>query len=598
MCDVGRPCAEHIIALPAPSRRRIRLRGDLFVADSARNEVFEISVGGAVTVVAGNGTQGFSGDGGPATAAELNAPTSVAIGTDGTLYIADTGNERIRAVKGGTISTFAGNGARGFSGDGGPATSASLNHPVALALDSTGALLVCDEGNERIRRVSAGQISTIAGTGRKASRATAALQPPLSLTSLPESPRLSDGRIFIADTANQRVRLVSSAGVISTYAGTGVPGTPAKTAPRRRRSSSGPSSLALDAANELYIADEDNHRLRRIAADGTITTVAGDGTRRRRGRIIALTSLRICPRRGGLDFRLARHCRFREPQPADPLFRRKTLHPRRWHVAQLRSLQRTQRGLRHRANSRQRQWQPRDAARPDHDHGWGNGACNAARWQGAATIALPTLGAGTHTLTATYSGDGLHPSASATTSMTISPAPVTATAPVATVVYGAPLPAINGTLARRSAARSARRRRLHCQRAANTVSGHLSDYGDAHGSRQQQLHASHRPRTPARSPLFPRRPRRRSLRRQPRTPRFHWNSPRALLPRPPARLLAPCSFSMAGTSSQLCRSSTARPLQSSSIRPAATTRSPSRTPATQTSSKHITERPRSRERDA
>src|ERR1700760_4061867 len=85
--------------------------GDLFIADTARNQVFEVSVGGAITVVAGNGTQGFSGDGGPATAAQLNAPVSVAVAADGTLYIADTGNQRIRAVRDGNIATFAGNGA-------------------------------------------------------------------------------------------------------------------------------------------------------------------------------------------------------------------------------------------------------------------------------------------------------------------------------------------------------------------------------------------------------------------------------------------------------------------------------------------------------
>ena len=90
---------------------------------------------------------------------------SVVVAADGTLYIADTGNQRIRVVKGGDITTFAGSGARGFSGDGGLATAAALNHPVALALDTTGALLICDQGNERVRRISAGQIATVAGNG-------------------------------------------------------------------------------------------------------------------------------------------------------------------------------------------------------------------------------------------------------------------------------------------------------------------------------------------------------------------------------------------------------------------------------------------------
>ena len=96
--------------------------GDLFIADTARNQVFEITVGGTIAVVVGNGTQGFSGDGGPATAAQLNAPMSVAVATNGILYIADTGNQRIRAVQNGNITTVAGNGVRGFAGDG-PAAS-------------------------------------------------------------------------------------------------------------------------------------------------------------------------------------------------------------------------------------------------------------------------------------------------------------------------------------------------------------------------------------------------------------------------------------------------------------------------------------------
>src|SRR6185312_6875345 len=173
--------------------------GDLFIADTARNQVFEISAGGTISVVAGNGIQGFSGDGGSATSAELNAPMSVAVAADGTIYIADTGNQRIRAVHGGSITTFAGNGARGFAGDGGPATAAALNHPVALALDATGALLVCDQGNERVRRISAGHIVTIAGNGVQGfagdggAATSAELNEPSGVTAS------ADGRIFIAD---------------------------------------------------------------------------------------------------------------------------------------------------------------------------------------------------------------------------------------------------------------------------------------------------------------------------------------------------------------------------------------------------------------
>jgi sugar lactone lactonase YvrE len=139
--------------------------GNLYFADTNRQAVYESSLAGALTVVAGNGVQGFSGDGGAATSAELDSPQGVAVGADGTLYIADTGNERIRAVSAGQISTFAGNGSVGFAGDGGAAVGASFRRPNALAIDASGALLVCDAGNERVRRISSGVIATIAGSG-------------------------------------------------------------------------------------------------------------------------------------------------------------------------------------------------------------------------------------------------------------------------------------------------------------------------------------------------------------------------------------------------------------------------------------------------
>ena len=188
--------------------------GDLFIADAARNQVFEISVGGAISVIAGNGTQGFAGDGGPAISAELNSPMSVAVTADGMLYIADTGNQRIRVVQGGIITTFGGSGARGFSGDGGLAIAAALNRPVALAIDLTGALLVCDQGNERVRRISAGQIVTIAGNGVQGFAGDGGAAVAAELNEPSGIAAAADGRIFIADTDNQRIRVVSSGGTI------------------------------------------------------------------------------------------------------------------------------------------------------------------------------------------------------------------------------------------------------------------------------------------------------------------------------------------------------------------------------------------------
>jgi sugar lactone lactonase YvrE len=192
--------------------------GNLYVADAGRHQVFEATLSGAWLLVAGSGVQGFSGDGGAAISAELNSPQAVAVGPDGTLYIADTGNQRIRAVANGIITTFAGNGSAGHSGDGGPATAASLAQPNALALDLTGALLICDSANHRIRRIAGGILTTIAGNGIQGfsgdgGAATAAeLDTPSAVTVS------SSGAIFIADAHNHRIRVIATDGIITTYA--------------------------------------------------------------------------------------------------------------------------------------------------------------------------------------------------------------------------------------------------------------------------------------------------------------------------------------------------------------------------------------------
>jgi hypothetical protein len=129
--------------------------GNVFVADSSNNLVLRISVSGTINVVAGNGIGGFSGDGGPATSASVSLPTAVTVDSAGNLYIADSFNSRIRKVSNGIITTVAGNGSYDFSGDGGPATSASLYQPQGIAVDSAGNLYIDDAGNYRIREVLA-----------------------------------------------------------------------------------------------------------------------------------------------------------------------------------------------------------------------------------------------------------------------------------------------------------------------------------------------------------------------------------------------------------------------------------------------------------
>lgn len=424
--------------------------GDLFIADTARNQVFEISVGGAVTVVAGTGTQGFAGDGGPATAAQLNAPTSVAVAADGTLYIADTGNQRVRVVQGRTIATFAGSGATGFAGDGGPTTAAALNRPTAVVLDSTGALLVCDQGNERIRRISTGKIATIAGNGGQGFAGDGGAATSAELNEPSGIVASADGRIFIADTNNQRVRVVTTNGMISTFAGTGVAGILGDGGPAAAAQLSRPVGLAIDSTNNLFIADENSHRLRRISADGTIATVAGSG-------------------RQGVSADGAVAISSAQNQPAGT-----AVSPFGWPVVADLSNHTVQilftDGRLYLPGGLSTRTSTLNLSAPDAVYGTAQSAssiaanpetpqgrveiadgttaiASASLTQGAATIGLPTLSAGPHTLTATYTGDGLHPSTTATATVLVSPAAVTAAANGATVSYGAPLPTLTGSLA-------------------------------------------------------------------------------------------------------------------------------------------------------
>src|SRR5207249_4108531 len=197
--------------------------GNPYLADTADHRIRKVTPGGTISTYAGSGNFGFSGDGGPATAAELNFPRDVALDPAGNLYIADSGNSRIRKVSpGGTISTYAGSGSRGFSGDGGPAAAAQLNNPVGMALDPAGNLYIADITNNRIRKVTPGAtISTYAGSGTgpfsgDGGPATAAqLSSPAAVAlALPSN-------LYIADDGNYRIRKVTPGGTISTYAGGG-----------------------------------------------------------------------------------------------------------------------------------------------------------------------------------------------------------------------------------------------------------------------------------------------------------------------------------------------------------------------------------------
>jgi uncharacterized protein (TIGR03437 family) len=260
--------------------------GNVFIADWFNHRIRKVTKDGTIITVAGNGTQGYSGDGGPATSAQLDWPKSLTVDASGNLYITEgsslawraNGNNRVRKVGlDGIITTVAGNGSYGFSGDGGPAISAQLNEPSALAVDSEGNLFIADEENNRIRKVSPnGIITTVAGGGTEALAdggiaTNAQLRFPTSITVD------RDGNLFIADFDNNHVRKVSPSGIITTVAGNGTKGFTGDGGLAANAQLAGPTGLAADGAGNLFIVDSGNRRLRKVTTDGIISTVAGDG---------------------------------------------------------------------------------------------------------------------------------------------------------------------------------------------------------------------------------------------------------------------------------------------------------------------------------
>ena len=238
-----------------------------------------------LTTIAGNGEKGYRGDGGPAIEASLNMPHELRFDHNGDLYIAERDNHVIRkiAMKTGVISTVAGVGERGFSGDGGPATQARLNQPHSILFDRDGTLLICDIGNHRIRRLHLGTgiIETYAGTGETSPTPDGA---PVHGTPL-RGPRTlalaANGDLYIAlREGNAIYRIDSKTQTFHHVAGTGKQGHTGDGGPAREATLSGPKGLALGPNETLFLADTESHTIRGIdLKSGVITTVLGSGER-------------------------------------------------------------------------------------------------------------------------------------------------------------------------------------------------------------------------------------------------------------------------------------------------------------------------------
>jgi uncharacterized protein (TIGR03437 family) len=260
----------------APHDLAVDPAGDVFIADGMR--VRKVYADGLIATVAGDGYLHAVGDGTPATSAILDQPSAVTLDTAGNVFIADTGTERVRIVLAtGLIQTLAGDGTAGYNADGVAATAAELNGPMGLAFNPWGNLLLADTNNQRVREISAGVISTFAGTG-VADTGQEGLTPAETPLRGPRGVCAGrDGSVYIVDTDNHRVLVAPPNLAVTTFAGSGGPGDAGDGESARMAQLNLPSACALDGSGDMFIADTANHRIREVTPAGVIETVAGSG---------------------------------------------------------------------------------------------------------------------------------------------------------------------------------------------------------------------------------------------------------------------------------------------------------------------------------
>jgi len=266
--------------LRTPVCIKLDASGNMFIADKVNNRIRKIDATGIITTIAGTGVAAYGGDGGAATAAWLSQPTGIAVyGTN--IYISDNGNRRIRKVNGsGNIVATAGNGTSGYSGDGGPATAAAIGTPNGINTDAFGNIYFADDANHVVRKIdgSTGIITTVAGYGSIGYSGDGGAATAAQLHTPRDIFVDATGNLYIADQGNHRVRKVTVAGIISTVAGTGIPGSSGDGGAATAATLRYPTAVWLDADGNLIICDAGNYKLRKVTSSGTISTIAGTGT--------------------------------------------------------------------------------------------------------------------------------------------------------------------------------------------------------------------------------------------------------------------------------------------------------------------------------
>lgn len=259
--------------------------GDMYISDCGADVVREVGVSsGDISTIAGSGTSGYTGDGGPATSAQLDCPQGLAVDSSGDVFIADSGNSAVREVSSSSsdISTVAGNGTQGDSGIGGLATSAEIGSPQAIVLDSSGDIFIADSGDYEVWEVvaSSGDIFSVAGNGYSSYSGDGASGTGAQLQNPSGVAMTSSGNVDFTDTQNNVVRQLNvSTGHVSTIAGTGVAGYSGDGGLATSAELNQPTGIFIDSSGNVYIADTGNNVIRKISAStGDISTVAGDGT--------------------------------------------------------------------------------------------------------------------------------------------------------------------------------------------------------------------------------------------------------------------------------------------------------------------------------